>query len=119
MNLMIRITVIAIVGAVLQTFWPWWTCILVAMVVEMLLGRKDGTSFFSGFYGVALPWMALSAYIDVTSDSLLTLQVLRLFKLPEFSVVLIIITGLLGGLVAGLGSVTGGWIRTAIHKTDG
>jgi hypothetical protein len=29
------------------------------------------------------------------------------------------VTGLVGGLVGGLGSMTGGWIKTAFSRTDG
>jgi hypothetical protein len=119
MNLILRVVVMGVLGAIAQTFLPWWSSVVVAVIVELILGKGDGTSFFSGFYGVAIPWMILATLIDVNSDSLLTVQVLQLFKLPEFSIVMIIITGLFGGLIAGMGSLSGGWIRAAFQKTNG
>ncbi|MBI1286357.1 MAG: hypothetical protein GC178_02155 [Flavobacteriales bacterium] len=116
MNLLIRVILIAGLSALTQTYFPWWTAVLVALAVETALGKGDSTAFFSGFYGVAIPWMALSLFIDVKSDSILTMQILELFKLPTFGIVMVIITGFLGGLVAGVASMTGGWIRAAISK---
>lgn len=116
MNLLLRIILIAGLSVLTQTYFPWWTAVFVALAVEAIVGKGNSTAFFSGFYGVAIPWMALSLFIDVKSDSILTMQILELFKLPTFSIVMVIVTGFLGGLVAGIGSMTGGWIRAAVTK---
>ena len=119
MNLLVRIVLIAILSAVSQTYLPWWTAVLIALLVELALGKKDSTSFFDGFYGVAIPWMILAAYIDIKSESVLTVRILELFKLPQYSMVMIVLTGLLGGLAAGIGSLTGGWLKTALTSENG
>jgi hypothetical protein len=100
-------------------YFPWWTAVLIALLVELILGKKDSTSFFSGFYGVAIPWMILATYIDIKSEAILTVRILELFKLPEYSVVMIVLTGLLGGLAAGVGSMTGGWLKFAFSHENG
>ncbi len=119
MNLILRIAIIAVLGSIAQTYLPWWSTVVIALLVEAFVGKTDNTSFFSGFYGMAIPWMALAAYIDVKSESILTFRILELFKLPQFSFVLIIVTGLIGGLVGGVGSMTGGWIKAVFSRTDG
>ncbi|MCF8463264.1 MAG: hypothetical protein K9G41_00370 [Flavobacteriales bacterium] len=119
MNLLIRIAIIVVLGAIAQTYLPWWSAVVIALLVEAFVGKADNTSFFSGFYGLTIPWMVLATYIDVRSESLLTVRILELFKLPQFSFVLIIVTGLVGGLIGGVGTLTGGWIKAAFLKTDG
>jgi hypothetical protein len=119
MNLILRIAIIAILGSIAQTYLPWWSAVVIALLVEAFVGKADNTSFFSGFYAMAIPWMALAAYMDVKSESLLTVRILELFNLPQFSFVLIIVTGLIGGLVGGVGSLTGGWIKAAFSRKDG
>ena len=116
MNLFIRISLIIVLGAVCQMYLPWWTGVLVAFVVEAIIGKGNSTAFFSGFYGLALPWMALATYIDLQNDSVLSFMILDLFKLPKFSFVMIVVTGLVGGLVGGIGSFAGGWLKKAIAK---
>jgi len=56
----------------------------------------------------------LAAYIDVKSGSILTVKILELFKLPPYGFVMVIITGLLGGLFGGLASTVGGWTKQAL-----
>lgn len=119
MNLFIRIFLIMMISSISQYFLPWWTSLIVALAVETALGKGDGTSFFSGFYGVSIPWMALSAYIDMNNGSILSKQILSLFHLPQYSAVMIVLTGLIGGIVGGLGSQTGGWIKKAFSKSNG
>ena len=119
MNLVVRILVICILSVMAQIYFPWWSAVVVAVLVEAILGKGDRTSFYTGFYGIAIPWMILATYIDVKSESVLTIKILELFKLPQFSFVMIIVTGLVGGLVGGVGSMTGGWIKTAFSRTDG
>lgn len=118
MNLFLRIVVIGLLASVCQYYLPWWTSILVALGVELVLGKAGKDAFFSGFYGISIPWMILAAYIDIKSDSVLTVRILQLFKLPQFSIILIILTGLLGGISGGVGSLTGGWLK-ALVKKDG
>ena len=118
MNLALRILLIATLTTVSQQVLPWWSSLLVAFLVELFLGKEKATTFFSGFYGVAIPWMLLAAYIDHMSESILSVQILKLFNAPPYGFVMIIITGFLGGLYGGLASVVGGWTRLAFMKND-
>lgn len=114
MNLLLRIVLIAILVSIGQMFLPWYCIVPIAFLVEFTLGEHDATKFFSGFYGIAIPWLALSAYIDVKSESILSVRILELFNLPRYGFVLVLITGLLGGLVGGFSSMVGGWLKEAV-----
>jgi len=114
MNLVVRIGLIAVIASIGQVFLPWWIIVIVAFLVEAAVGDGGATKFFSGFYGIAIPWIALAAYIDVKSGSILTVKILELFKLPPYGFVMVIITGLLGGLFGGLASTVGGWTKQAL-----
>lgn len=111
MNFLLRIVVIALLSSVAQIYFPWWSIILVALVVEMILGKGDSTKFFAGFYGIAIPWMVYAGYLDHANASILSDRVLQMFSLPPFGFVLVIITGLIGGIIGGVSSVVGGWIK--------
>lgn len=119
MNLFVRIIAIGILGVFAQLYFPWWSVVFVALGAETVLGKGDHTSFFSGFYGTAIPWIILAAYIDIKSESILSVRILELFKLPQYSVVIVVLTGLVGGLVGAVGSVAGGWIKDALLQPDG
>jgi len=110
MHMFIRILLIALLCALVQTYLPWWSCAVIAFSVEAVFG-KGRLGFFSGFYGVAAAWMVLAAYIDHSSGSVLTYRILELFKLPAMAMVLIIVTGLVGGIAGGLSSMAGSWVN--------
>lgn len=94
-----------------QVFLPWWWLVaVVAFGVELALGKGDKLGFFSGFYGIAIPWMLYAAYIDQQNGSILAHRILDLFSLPKFAFVLIIITGLVGGITGGVASMAASWI---------
>ncbi|MCF8257469.1 MAG: hypothetical protein K9J06_07955 [Flavobacteriales bacterium] len=112
MNLLLRIITISVIASALQ-WWAgfWWLAPLTAFVVEAAIGKGDRTGFFSGFYGIAVPWMAVAFYIDHQSGSILTYRLLELFKLPRFATVLVLITGLVGGLAGGVASLSASWVK--------
>jgi hypothetical protein len=113
MNMALRVAVICGLTALAQSHLPWWSCAVVAFITEALLARSGRFGFFSGFYGVALAWMAMAFYIDRTTESVLTYRLLELFKLPMSATVMVIITGMVGGITGGLASLAGNWTRTA------
>ena len=110
MNLAMRILLIAVLSTVAQVFLPWWSAAIIAFAVELLLGRHDRLAFFSGFYGICIPWLLLSAYIDIKSGSVLSIRILEMFHLPGYGLILVVLTGLLGGLVGGMASLSGSWV---------
>lgn len=114
-QLFVRATIIAVLTTVSQTYLPWWTCTIVAFMVEAMLGHGR-LGFFSGFYGVAIPWMLLAAYINRQNESELAYRVLELLKLPRFAMVLILVTGLLGGTVGGMASLVGSWVKRYVKN---
>jgi hypothetical protein len=116
-NLIARILIIGVIASGLQyRFEFWWLAVITAFMVELVIGKGDRTGFFSGFYGVSIPWMILAFYIDRTTDSVLTYRVLELFRLPQTAIVLVIVTGLIGGLAGGVASLSASWLKASIKN---
>jgi hypothetical protein len=101
-----QVLLILIITWLLQTWLPWWTLIFPCFAISLFIGRNGTGSFFAGFLGVGLLWLALSFYIDWITGSPLSQKVATLF--PGRSVVVLkSITALVGGLVGGLASLSG------------
>jgi len=107
-----RILMIAVAGTVCQLFLPWWTAVLIAAFVEGIFGSSRFLSFLIGFYGIALPWMVASLIIDLQNGSLLSDRVLTIFNLPTWPLLIIIVTGLIGGVAGGLAAWAGGHVHS-------
>jgi len=106
MKFLIPVLFTMALGALLQYFFPWWTMAIGAFAVAFLFDHKAFPSFAVGFLSIALLWVGYALIIDISTQSILTEKLNRL--LPINSLVL---TALLGGLVGGLGALTGSLFR--------
>jgi len=95
----------------LQLFLPWWIIVIVAFAIELLFGGKTSLSFFPGFYGVFAYWLVYASIIDIQTGFILSKKIALLFHLPQWPFLVALSTALVGGLVAGLGSLTGNLFR--------
>lgn len=118
LGIVLRILIICGLASLAQSYLPWWSCAVVAFFVELALGKGQRYGFFTGFYGVAIAWMAMAFYIDRTTDSVLTYRILELFSLPRVAMVLVIVTGFVGGIVGGMASLAGNWTKAAVINAD-
>ena len=106
MKFLIQMIVVAILAYLGQFLGPWWIVFIAAGLAGLLLKNKGVASFFAGFFGVALLWLAQAWWIDMANESILSTRIALLFSLNS-SMLLMLITALVGGLCGGFGSLTG------------
>ncbi len=92
-------------------YTPWWSIAIVAFLVALLVKQRYGLAFLSGFLGLFLLWGGLAFWIDVKNESILSRKVAQLFSLGESSFLLILITALVGAVVAGFAAMSGSSLR--------
>ena len=95
----------------LGLYLPWWSIAFAGFGVALLIPQKPLLAFLSGFVALFLLWGALAFWIDQQNQGILSRKVSQLFPLQGSSLLLILITALLGALVAGLGALTGSFVR--------
>ncbi|MGV3595466.1 MAG: hypothetical protein ACO1NK_09460 [Sediminibacterium sp.] len=90
---------------------PWWSFAITSLIVAMAVHQKAGKAFLSGFTGLFLLWSILAFLKDISNDHLLATKVAKILPLGGSYIVLIVVTGVIGGLVAGLAALTGSYLR--------
>lgn len=95
-----------LICALLQYFFSWWTLAIGAFLVAFLFDSKGFPSFLAGFIGVGLLWLSVSFYISWSTNEILTTKLNQL--LPVNSLIL---TAVIGAVVGGFSSLTGGLFR--------
>lgn len=95
-------------------FLPWWVIAIAGFVVAFAIPQKAGLAFLSGFIALFVLWAGLSFWISAANNHLLAHKISMLFIKVDNPMLLIMVTGLIGGLVAGLGSLTGRLFRKVI-----
>lgn len=91
-----------------------WAAMPVAAAISAFFVKNTiGKSFLAGFAAGAALWAGLAGWLDASNGGLLSAKVAQIFTLRSGSP-LIQLTGLIGGLLGGLGAMTGSALRELI-----
>ena len=111
----LSIIVTALVAFVMGLYMPWWGIAIAAFLVSAAIPQKPAFSFLSGFLGVFLLWEVLAWWIDNKNNGILSQKIASILPLGGSSVLLIVITSIIGGLVAGFAALAGTYMRRLIY----
>lgn len=95
----------------LYTSFPWWSFAVTSLIVSVAIHQKPGKAFLSGFLGLFLLWAGLALLKDAANEHILSTKVAQILPLGGSYLVLILITGVIGGLVSGLAALSGSYFR--------
>jgi hypothetical protein len=118
MKFLLSILLTAALSFLAGMFLPWWSIAVVALLVALFLPQRTGLDFLSGFIGIFLMWTLVSAWIDIENEHLLSHKLAKIFPLGGSSLLLILVTALVGGLVGGFAAMAGSSLRP-IRKRRG
>ena len=113
MKLSLKVILIAGLSFFMQQVLPWWVIAPVAFLVATSIKSSGFSDFMAGFLGVGLLWMAMAWWIDLETDSILTQKIAVLFNVGK-AYVIILVTGLTGGIVGGFGALSGHFLRKTL-----
>jgi hypothetical protein len=111
MKFLISILLIALLSFAVGLYLPWWSLALVAFIVAALIHQKAGRAFLSGFLALFLLWGVLAIIIDQRNQHILSKKIATLLPLAGSYLLLILVTALVGGLVAGFAAMAGSYLR--------
>ncbi len=103
----------ALLAFISGLFFPWWGMTITSLLVAVLIHQKAGKAFLAGLLGVFLLWAGLAWWIDMKNNGVLSAKIASVLPLGGNSLVLIIVTGFIGGLVAGLAAMSGSFLRSS------
>jgi hypothetical protein len=113
MKFLVAIVLTALLAFISGLFLPWWGIAITSLLVAAIIHQKGGKAFLSGFLGVFLLWAGLAWWIDMQNNGVLSKKIAAVLPLGGNSIVLILVTGLIGGLVAGLAAMSGSYLRAS------
>ena len=110
MKLISAIITVIILSAILENFLPWWTIAPVSFIVAYLFKLKWHNAFLAGFLGLFLLWAGMAFFIDHSNEHILSDKVSVLFFKSVKPFAVVIMSGVIGGLVAGFGGLAGSFL---------
>ena len=111
MKFFISILLIALLSFAASLFMPWWIIAVAAFIIAFAIPQKPRLAFVSGFMALFILWIGVSLYISSANDDLLVHKMSMLFIKTDNPILLFLLTGFIGGLVAGFGSLSGRFLR--------
>jgi hypothetical protein len=102
--------IVSIIALILQQFLPWWSIGIAGLLFGFLIDQRRKMAFINGFFGIFLLWGGTATYIYFVNEGVLANRLALMTNLPH-GFLLIIITGFTGGIVAGLASLSGRYLR--------
>ena len=113
MKFFVAIVLTALLAFISGLFLPWWGMAITSLLVAVLIHQKAGKAFLAGLLGVMLLWAGLAWWIDMKNNGVLSKKIASVLPLGGNALLLILVTGLLGGLVSGFAAMTGSYLRTS------
>ena len=107
------IVLIALLSAAAGLYLPWWSIAPAAFLVAAVIPQKPFLSFLAGFLALLLLWGLLSWYISNNNEQVLAHKVSLLILKQDNPGLLIMVTALIGAVVAGFAALAGSFLRKA------
>ncbi len=108
---LVAILLTALLSFVSGLYLPWWGIAIAAFITSVLIPQRPFYSFLSGFIGVFLLWEILAWWIDNKNNGILSQKIAQVLPLGGSTVLLILVTSLVGALVAGCAALAGSYLR--------
>lgn len=107
---MIRLPLLFVATLLGGPLFAWWWPAVPALLTGFWKPARPVRGFLAALIGSGLAWVVVALWFDVRNGGLLSGRLAPLFHLPG-STGLIVVTGLVGGLTAGFGSLFGSSFR--------
>lgn len=96
-----------VLAALLSLFLPWWSVMIAAFLSSRLLPLRKAAVFFVPFLAIWLYWAVYSYMLSSANDFILAKKISELIGIGGNPYLLIAVTGIIGGLAAGIAAIFG------------
>ncbi len=89
----------------------WWAVAIAAFVAGAAVPQKPWKSWLAGFTGMFLLWGILAWWIDKANEGIMAGRMAQVLPFGGNTMLLMLATALVGGLVGGFAALTGAYLR--------
>lgn len=107
-----------VLALVLSLFLPWWSIMLAAFLSGAIVRLRKASAFFVPFSAIAVFWMIYAWLLSSANDFILAKKIATLLYLEGNALLLVLVTGVVGGLAAGVAGLFGNQCRAIFSQSD-
>ena len=112
---MILLILLIITAYLINLVLPWWGIAITGLILGFQMKPKSGVAFGYGFLALFLLWGGQALYIHFANDGILSTRIAEMLGVGSPYLV-VLITGVLGGLVSGLAVLSGALLNNIFSK---
>ncbi len=105
-----------LLALILSLFLPWWSVMTAALSTALFMPLKKAAVFFVPFIAILLFWAVYSFILSSANDYTLAKRIAILLPLGGNPYVLMLVTGVVGGIAAGIAAVFGKQLSLVVKK---
>ncbi len=107
-----------VLALILSLFLPWWSIMLAAFLSGAIVRLRKASAFVVPFLAIAVFWIVYAWLLSSANDFILAEKIAVLLPLGGNAILLILVTGLVGGLAAGIAGLFGNQCRALFSQSD-
>lgn len=96
-------------------YFPWWSIAVFSFLFAFIIFQQAWYSFLSSFVAIFLLWGLLSWWISNNNHHILAHKVSLIILKTDSPLLLILLTAVIGGIIAGLAAFSGSNLRRLIY----
>ncbi|MCC1485230.1 hypothetical protein [Winogradskyella immobilis] len=112
----INFIITIILAFVFSLFLPWWSVMLAGFLSALFVPLKHSSVFFIPFLAIVIFWGIYAFTLSSGNDFILAKRIAVLLPLGGNPYVLILVTGIIGGIAAGLAAIFGKQCQLLLKK---
>ncbi len=105
-----------VLALLLSLFLPWWSVMIAALATALFMPLKKTAVFFVPFIAILLFWAVYSFILSSGNDYTLAKRIAVLLPLGGNAYLLMLVTGVVGGLASGIAAVFGKQLSLTLKK---
>ncbi|MBL0334711.1 MAG: hypothetical protein IPP73_05130 [Chitinophagaceae bacterium] len=99
--------------AFISGLYFWWGMAITSALVAVAIPQKPWKAFLAVFSDYLSSGPGLAFWIDMKNNHILSVKIASILPLGGSHIAIILVTGFIGGLVAGLAALTGSFARSS------
>jgi hypothetical protein len=111
MKFIVSVLLTALLSFVACLYLDWWSIAVAAFIVAVLIQQQPSKAFLTGFLALFFLWGGLSWWIDMKNEHVLSHKLASVLPFGGSAFLMILVTALIGALVAGFASLAGSYLR--------
>lgn len=112
---MILLFLLIITAYLINLVLPWWGIAITGLILGFQMNPTSGKAFGIGFLALFLLWSGQALYIHFGNDGILSTRIAEMLGVGS-PILVILITGIIGGLVSGIAVLSGSLLKSSFSK---